>query len=203
MARSGQTKVACIVLAAGMSTRFNGVKQLAKFKGKPLVQRALDSAVKSRADYVYLVLGHGASEIVATVKLGRAQILLNKEYGGGLSTSLRAAISNLPQECSAALFMVADQPFLSVENLDRMIDIFKANSNRIVALGSKGEPRNPVVVPRKFFPEILALEGDVGAREIVRVHLDKTKLIELGDEKPFLDIDTKPDLNKIVLKRSD
>ena len=198
MAGARKPKVACVVLAAGMSIRFDGLKQLAKVKGKTLIQNALDSANKSKADYAYLVLGHGASEIVAKIKPGRMQILLNKDFERGLSTSLKASISNIPEDCSGVLFMAGDQPFVSTRRLDTMIDLFKMDSRKIVALGSGGEPRNPVVIPRTFFPEILALSGDIGAREIVRRHLDKTKLIDVRDEKVFLDIDTRPDLKKTV-----
>lgn len=198
MARAGQPKIACIVLAAGMSTRFKGLKQLAIVKGKTLIQNALNSANKSKADYAYLVLGHDASEIVAKIKPGRVQILLNKDFERGLSTSLKTSISNLPEDCAGALFMVGDQPFVSKNRLDTMILAFKMDSRKIVALGSRGEPRNPVVIPRVFFPEILALGGDNGAREIVRRHLDRTRLINVRDDKAFLDVDTKPDLKKIL-----
>lgn len=165
------------------------------------MQNALESANRSEAEYTYLVLGHSASDIVGIIRPGRAQILLNNEYRKGLSTSLKASISNLPQDCAGAIFMVGDQPFVNTKNLDMMIRIFKMNPERIIALGSRKEPRNPALIPRQLFQEIAALKGDVGAREIVRRHLDKTRLIEVSGNRAFLDIDTRSDLEKVAKER--
>ncbi len=195
---SAQKKIACIVLAAGMSTRFGGVKQLARVGGESLIQKALDSANRSKADYVYLVVGHDASEIAGKVEIGRAEIVLNKDFRKGLSSSLKASISNLPEDCVGTLFMVADQPFLHSKQLDQMIGTFVRHKDRIIALAFEGEPRNPVIIPRALFPEILNLKGDTGAIEIVRSHNQILTLIEMKNEKIFFDVDTRSDLEELL-----
>ncbi len=187
-----------MVLAAGMSTRFGSVKQLAKFGGGALIQRALDSANESRSDYVYLVVGYDASEIVGKLNCGRAEILFNKDFSKGLSTSLRTSITNLPEDCAGALFMVADQPYLGSKQLDLMITTFRRHKDKIVALSFRREPRNPVVIPRSLFSAMLALRGDAGAKEIVRRHSVLLRLIEMKNEKVFFDIDRKSDLRKLL-----
>jgi molybdenum cofactor cytidylyltransferase len=190
------TKVACIVLAAGVSRRFGTTKQLALFHGKPLLQITIDSTNGCKADYLYLVLGYKASEIARKIQLGRAQILLNKEFRKGLSSSLHAALENLPEDCDGALFIVADQPFLGSAHLDRLISAFSRSNEKIIASSSEGEARNPVVVPRSLFASILALNGDSGAIEIVRKHPEIVTLIET-EERALFDIDTKSDLDQI------
>jgi len=191
MSRPG--KIACIVLAAGLSKRFGSPKQLAKFEGKNLIQIAINQANGSTADYVFLVLGNSSSEILEKISLGRAQVIFNKDFAKGISTSIRSGISNLPGDCDAAIIMVADQPFLTSRHLDLMITESKKIPGRIVALSSKGEPRNPVLVPKEMFRELERLEGDAGARTMVRDN-PKTLLVEITDPEVFVDVDTKDSL---------
>ena len=182
-------RIACIILAAGRSTRFGRIKQLYRVKGKSLVQRAIEAANNSSADYVLLVLGANCSEILSRTDLGRAELVLNRNYVEGQATSIKCGILNLPEDSTGAILMVADQPFLKSSHLDKMIQEFRNRSESIVVLGHEGEPRNPVLVPRDLFPKLLRIRGDVGARNIVRKYA-KVRLIEIHDGAVFLDIDT-------------
>ncbi|MGI0090598.1 MAG: nucleotidyltransferase family protein [Nitrososphaerales archaeon] len=193
MSKPNETrKVACIILAAGMSTRFGSLKQLVEIEGRPLLQRAVDIANDSNADYVILVIGAHSSEILGKVQTGRAQVVFNKDYERGQSTSLRCGIANLPDDCAGTIIMVADQPFLKSEYLNEMILIFeqKCGDSEVVALSHAGEPRNPVLVPKELFPIMSEIKGDIGARSVIQ-NYDKLRLVEIQDERAFLDVDTK------------
>lgn len=184
-------KLGCIILAAGKSSRFRGIKQLFRFRRISLVQHALDTANKSSSDYVILVLGAYSGRILEEVNLGRAQVLLNKKFESGLSSSIRSGISNLPDDCAGCILMVADQPNLSWKHLDKLLKVFKkGNLKDAVALSFKKEPRNPVIVPKRLFPKLMKLRGDSGARTIIRGQ-EKLRLVEIRDRKVFLDIDTR------------
>jgi molybdenum cofactor cytidylyltransferase len=193
-----ERKIACVVLAAGMAKRFGSTKQLAKLGplGESLVQTAVNTANESKASYVLLVLGYDASAITAELKLGRAQIVFNKDFESGMSSSVRAAVSNLPGDCAGAIFMVADQPNVTPEVLNRLIVQFSASRSferaRIFALSHNGEPKNPVLISSDLFPELLKLKGDIGAREIIRSRPGEVFLIEMGESDIFTDIDTPP-----------
>ena len=197
-------KIACLILGAGASVRFGGTKQLAQLDGKSLIQRALDVANESKADYVLLVVGGKSSEILEQVQLSRAQVILNKDYERGISTSIRSGVSNLPDDCVAVVIMVADQPYLTSAQVDLILERFRNSvpfdRKQVVALSYKGEPRNPVLIPRAMFEELLHLEGDIGARELVRKSKELS-LIDIDDPKVFLDIDTKDSLLELKNKR--
>jgi molybdenum cofactor cytidylyltransferase len=163
-----------------------------------LLQLAVDAANNSKADQVLLVLGHLSSRVAASLNLGRAEIVYNKNYKNGLSTSIRSALTELPEDYKGALLMVADQPMVSSKILNGLVNKFKrSKSQKIVAMAYKGEPRNPVIIPRSLFPEIFSLRGDVGANKIVRGHLGEAKLVNVKDPKIFLDIDRKSDLERL------
>jgi CTP:molybdopterin cytidylyltransferase MocA len=182
-------KIACIILAAGASVRFGRAKQLFKIKGRPLIQYSIDAANNSCADYTILVLGSNSSEILSKAEVGRAQVVLNKNYTKGQSSSIRAGLQNLPEDTLGAIIMVADQPFIKSSHLDMMIREFRKGRDRAILLSHSGEPRNPVLIPEKLFPKLAKLKGDVGARSTVR-NYENLRLVEIRDEKAFLDVDT-------------
>jgi molybdenum cofactor cytidylyltransferase len=197
-------------LAAGVASRFHGAKQLAEIpvgkerRSSTLVQTSLNAAEGSKADYVILVLGSYASEIVSSLRIGRAIVAFNKDYERGLSTSVRTAISELPAEVQGLVLMVSDQPFLRSTEIDLLINAFQKDNDepKIIALGFEGEPRNPALFPKRFFSELASLSGDVGGKELIRRHPSEVRLINVPDSKIFVDIDTGSDLSKAYdLKR--
>lgn len=191
-------KVGCVILAAGKSARFGGVKQLFRFHRVSLIQRALNAANDSSVDYVILVLGAYSEKILEDVDLGRAQILLNKNFESGISSSIKCGISNLPDDCIGCILMVADQPGLASKHLNRLLEVFKkGNMKDVVALSHNKEPRNPVLFPAILFPRLTKLRGDSGARGIIR-GTKNLRLVEIRDERVFLDIDTKRSVDDLV-----
>jgi molybdenum cofactor cytidylyltransferase len=186
-------KIACIILAAGSSVRYGSPKQLAEFEGKSLIQRAVDEADKSNVDYLFLVLGNSSSEILEKINLKKAQVIFNKNFLQGISTSIKAGLANVPNDCVAVIIMVADQPFLTYDYLNRLIEESKKSPGKIVALSYNGEPRNPVLIPTQFSRDLESLEGDEGARSLIRKK-SETILIDIPDDRIFFDVDTKDSL---------
>ncbi len=187
-----RNKISCVVLAAGLSSRFGSLKQLAKLNvGTSLIQNAVSIANKSKANYVFVVLGNKSSEIMRDLDPGRAQVLLNKDYRSGLSSSIKTAISNLPSDCYAAVLMVADQPFLSPEHIDLLINSMKTKPHsKMACLAFENEPRNPVIFSDEVFPLLEKITGDKGAKDIVKTHARDVTLINIKDRLVFQDVDT-------------
>jgi molybdenum cofactor cytidylyltransferase len=190
------------VLAAGLSSRYGKPKQLATIGGKTLIQNAVDIANGSSSDYVYVVLGNKSSEIMKNLILGRAQVLLNKNYRSGLSSSLRTSIRNLPPDCTDAVLMVADQPFLLSKHIDRLISTSRRKKAPLASLALKGEPRNPALFSRPLFHTLMKVNGDKGAREVVREHRSKAALINIGDPLVFVDVDTVENLKEALRSKN-
>lgn len=192
-------KIGCVILAAGKSARFGGIKQLYHFQRVMLVQRALNAANGSSADYVVLVLGASSDKILETADPGRAQILLNKKFESGLSSSIKCGISNLPDDSAGCILMVADQPWLTSKHLNKLIKEFnEGNFKHVVALSHNKEPRNPVLFPKRLFPRLMKLRGDYGARSIT-IKSKELRLVEIRDRKVFLDIDTRRSIKDLVV----
>ena len=128
-------------------------------------------------------------EITALAKERGFETLQNEHPERGQSETIRLGTRAL-SDCDAICFMVADQPLLRRETLAREVDFFSSHRELIVALGHNGVRGNPCLFPARFFPELLALEGDVGGGAVIRKHLDELLLFP-ADERELRDADTK------------
>ena len=118
-------------------------------------------------------------------------MIYNRDHETGIASSVKAGASNLPDDTAGAIIMVADKPYLKTEHLESMIHEFEETGGKmIVALSSKGEPRNPVLIPQELFPSLEELTGDSGARALVKKS-DRLRLLDIEDQNVFLDVDTK------------
>ncbi len=185
-------QVAAIVLAAGRSSRMGGPnKLLEEFGGKPLVRRAAEAALASVASSVIVVTGHDEIAVRKALEGLNLRFVQNPDYAEGLSTSLKAGIRALDSSVTAAVVCLGDMPGVSSALIDRLIAAFEPERGAlIVAPGRKGLRGNPVLWARRFFPEILKLEGDMGARKLASSYAEGVVEIEVEDDGAFLDIDT-------------
>lgn len=180
-----------VILAAGRSSRMGGPnKLLSTFAGVPLIRRSTETALAAkRAGHVRVVVGHMREEIVGALNGLAIEIVENPAFADGLSTSLKAGFA-ASSGADGILVMLADQPFLTPADLDRLIAAFvPSGAGSIAAAFDRGRRRNPVVVSTVYRPEIMALSGDVGAQGIIADHPDAVVEVEIG-AAASVDVDT-------------
>jgi len=184
-------RIAAIVLAAGLSSRMGRNKLLVELNGKPLLRHAVEAAAKSSADPVIVVIGNEGDKVAAALAGLMVETVVNPDYAEGLSTSLKAGIAALPADCDGALVLLGDMPGVTSALLDRMIAAFSPGDDRDIVVATHGGKRgNPVLWARRFFPEILALEGDCGAKPLIAANGELVCEVEAADDGPLADIDT-------------
>ena len=180
--------VGCLLMAAGNAERFGENKLLcAAIDGRSLIEHALDAIPQECFARVLVVTQY--PEITALAKERGFETLQNGHPERGQSETIRLGTRAL-SDCDAICFMVADQPLLRRERFAREVDFFSSHREHIVALGHNGVRGNPCLFPARFFPELLALEGDVGGGAVIRKHLDELLLFP-ADERELRDADTK------------
>ncbi len=189
-----------IILAAGMSRRFGKPKQLAEIDNMPLIHWVLKNSLNSKLDAITLVLGSAEEKILKTCKAfqnhPKLQIIRNKNYREGMSTSLRAGLLNLKEEFPSAMFLLADQPYVNELIINTLLDRFRNSDKDICVPLYKGRQANPVVFSKKFYAQIMTIKGDIGAREIIRNNTNDTRYVEFEKYNYFIDIDNKVDLEQ-------
>ena len=193
---AGTPNVAALVLAAGQSSRMGGTnKLLAGVDGVPMVLRAVNAALASKAASVTVVTGHEADQVEALLAGCRVNLVRNPDYAHGMSTSLRAGIRALPPEAEAAVVLLADMPRVSAVHVDRLIDAFEAQRPAIVVPQRNGRRGNPILWPRAFFAAMQNVAGDQGARGVLEANAGRIRFVDIDDDAIHADVDTPDDLH--------
>ena len=184
--------VAAIVLAAGQSRRMEGKNKLLEdFHGLPLVRRAVEAALASRASPVIVVTGNNADAIRKALAGLDVRFVNNSDYADGLSSSLKAGIRAVPEESAAAVICLGDMPRVSSALIDKLIAGFAPERGAMIVAPVRDKQRgNPILWARRFFPELLKLEGDMGARKLANFYDEGLLEVPVNDDDAFADIDT-------------
>ena len=185
-------RVAAVILAAGRSTRMGGPnKLLAEIGGRPLVRIAAEEALASRARPVIVVTGHQRDKVEAALAGLDVKLVHNPDFAEGLSTSLKSGLAAVPAEADGAVICLGDMPQVRAELIDRLIAAFDPERGALVVVPTiDGKRGNPVVWSRRFFAELMALEGDVGARHLIGRYPEAVTEVPLTDTAALIDVDT-------------
>jgi molybdenum cofactor cytidylyltransferase len=183
-------RVKAVVLAAGESKRMGSAKQLLPWGTTTVLGQTLDNLEQSGVTDIVVVSGH-ARETIETVadRLGVASIYNPRYADGEMLSSLQAAVSRFPDNIEAILVMLADQPMVRAQTIDQLLVAYWRCKGELIAPMFKGERGNPVLIGRKFFPELLALPQGSAPRDLVRRHQDKLNLVEVDTDSVLQDLD--------------
>jgi molybdenum cofactor cytidylyltransferase len=185
-------RIAAIVLAAGKSTRMGGPnKLLSEVGGKQMVRIAVEQALASKASPVLVVTGHQHEQVRAVLKDLPVTFVHNPDFAEGLSTSVKAGVTALPEEADGVIVCLGDMPQVNAALVDRMIASFDPEKGALIVVPTAaGKRGNPVLWSRRFFPELAALEGDVGARQLIAAYPEAVVEVPVTGDGAFLDVDT-------------
>jgi molybdenum cofactor cytidylyltransferase len=185
-------KLFTVVLAAGKSSRFGSLKQLQNYAGNSLAGRAVRLAEEVCGPRSILVTGKGWKEVSASCAPLRGFMVVNAEYEDGIASSISRGVRSVSSVADAVLLMLADQPLITQEHLQDLIGNWRDSPDSIVASAYAATSGPPVIFPRRDFAQLMALEGDQGARSIIKSSPDRVRLISF--EEAALDVDRREDL---------
>ncbi|MEA2878899.1 MAG: molybdenum cofactor cytidylyltransferase [Hyphomicrobiales bacterium] len=183
--------VAGLVLAAGRSTRMGGPnKLLEEINGKPLVRHVAEHVLASRAKPVIVVTGHQKERVERALAGLPVTFVHNADFADGLSTSLKTGIAAVPAAADGAIVCLGDMPQVSAALIDSLIAAFDPERGALVVIPTiEGKRGNPVLWSRRFFPDLAAVEGDVGARHLIGGYAEAVAEVPV-DAAALTDVDT-------------
>ena len=183
---------AAVVLAAGRSSRMGGPnKLLAEIGGRPLVRIVAEEALASRARPVVVVTGHQHERVETALAGVPMTCVHNPHFADGLGTSLKTAIAALPADVDGAVVCLGDMPQVDAALIDRLIGVIDPDKGALVAVPTiDGKRGNPVVWSRRFFPDLMAVEGDAGARHLIGRYAEAVVEVPVSGKAALIDIDT-------------
>jgi molybdenum cofactor cytidylyltransferase len=192
-----EIRTGVIILAAGSSSRLGQPKQLLEFKGKTLLEIAVEAAQNSLADSSVIVLGANADLIVEKILHTKVDRVVNENWENGMASSMQKGLKYLMQNSDndQIILMLSDQPFVDSKILNLLIENKLNTNSEIIACRYKETFGVPVLFTKKYFPELLSLTGNEGAKKLVMAHQDDLYAIDFP--KGAIDIDTLEDYLKL------
>jgi molybdenum cofactor cytidylyltransferase len=191
--------VAGVILAAGRSVRMSPRnKLLEEIGGRPVIARVAETALASAARPVVVVTGFEAERIAEALCGLDVALVHNPDFAAGLSTSLRAGLTALPAKSDGALILLGDMPFVEAGDLAALTAAFVAKGRDSICVPSRrGRWGNPILWGAAYFPEMMRLSGDAGAKLLLENHRERVTEVEAVSDGIFADVDVPSDLARL------
>ena len=194
-----QSTVATIILAAGGSRRMGQPKQLLPYRGQTLLSHVAQCALASPCSPVLVILGANAAKIEPQIAHIPLKLLKNNYWKEGISSSIRYGITYIQEQClniDAVVFLTCDQPYISAELIEELIAAYQLTNKPIIA-SQYGETLGiPALFERTFFSALMQLQGDRGAKKIIKQYPDLVDILSFPRGK--FDLDTFENYQQLV-----
>src|SRR3989454_2400917 len=182
-----------LILAAGESSRMGEDKALLAYRGLTFIETILATLRQAGVTRLAVVLGHHADEIQGAVDFTGVDVIVNRDYQQGQTSSLQAGLkalgSGAGMSVEAVLLCLVDHPAVPAEVVRALIAAFLATRSPVVIPTSKGQRGHPVLIGRTLFDELLGLSPEAGANSVIRKYREATQFVEVGDAGILLDVD--------------
>ena len=193
---------AIIVLAAGKSSRLGSPKQLLAYKGKSLLQHTVNAALQTTMRPVVVVVGADSDTVKKETEGMEIVTADNGDWKEGMASSLRCgltAVQKTNSDVDGIIIMVCDQPYVSTLLLNDLVNKQTETGKPIVTCNYGETIGPPALFHKSFFPELMKLKGDAGARKIILQHSGEVASVLFPEGK--IDIDTRDDYEELVQKK--
>ncbi len=191
-------KTGVILLAAGSSSRLGRPKQLINYQDKTLIQHSIEAALNSTANDLVVVLGSNSELIQTGIESKEVPVLVHEHWEEGMSSSMQCGLRYLIEtsQVEQVILMLCDQPYVTQDLLDQLMNGKKASRKGILACSYSGTVGVPALFDQTYFPELFALMGAEGAKKVILNHQEDVFLI--GFPLGAVDLDTEEDVQKFT-----
>jgi len=185
-----------MILAAGESKRMGKPKLLLPYGEKTIIETIVETIVSSNVENTLVILGSDREKIEEKIKNSPVEIVYNRDFRSGMLSSVQCGLKTLPEETRAVLVVLGDQPKISADVINKLIDAYKSTGKGIVLPAYKKERGHPVLIDLKYGEEVESLSPEVGLRGTVYNHPEDILEVEVETPSIFQDIDDESDYKK-------
>ena len=183
-------RVTAVILAAGQGRRMGQTKQLLPWGDTTVLGQTIRSVQQTAVHDLLVITGQDAAEVEAIAQAEQAKTLHNSQYKTTeMIVSLQTAIRQLPENVTAVLVMLADQPMIEPETIELLLAAYWQNEGQLIAPIYEGRRGNPVLIGHRYFAELLALAPDNAPRTLLQRHADKLHLVPVPTNSILRDLD--------------
>ncbi len=187
----GVSRIALIVPAAGLSTRFPANKLLYDLEGKPVIVKSLSAFPATGMD-LFVVVGHQGAEVRAAIEqagFAHVRFVTNADYRTGMASSINSGLRAAGNGYGYYGFSLGDKPFLRRETVMKLLAVLDRDAPKILAPVYQDQAGHPIFFHSSLYEELLQAEGETGGREVRGQHLDEVRTLAVDDEGAILDMD--------------
>jgi len=187
-----------IILAAGESKRMGFPKMLLPIKGISMIETVIENVTKSNVDNILIVLGANREKLNRIIKSTSVNYCYNENYKKGMLSSVKCGFENLPSDFEAALVFQGDQPLITPNVINKVIDTYRSSGKGIVIPVYKRKRGHPILINNKYRNEIDDLDPGVGLRSLAHKFSDDVVEVDADDSGILRDFDTYEDYTKEI-----
>jgi len=195
-------EIRAIILAAGESKRMGFPKMLLDFNGKTMLERVIENVKSSDVNQIVVVLGAEKDKLLKLVDNMSVSYCYNEHYKKGMLSSVKCGVETTPGDCDAVLVFQGDQPFISAEVINKVIQGFRSSGKGLVIPVCKKRRGHPLLISRNYLEKIALLDDHEGLRSLAYLHSDDVFEVETNDPAILRDFDTydeyKKEINQIL-----
>jgi molybdenum cofactor cytidylyltransferase len=167
--------VSAVVLAAGRASRMGEEKLLLPLGDRPVLRHVVESVDRAgMRETVVVVNPHNRDAITALVSDRPRRVVCNERFQDGIASSIAAGTRAISENGEALVLVQGDQPLVTGEMLRALVSVWRQQRVPFVAASYDGLITTPVLFVRALYPELRELQGDVGARAVLRRHSGRT-----------------------------
>jgi len=190
--------VSAILLAAGESQRMGGINKLMlAVEGEPLLRHTVKTLLASRLGEVVVVLGHQAEEARILLHELEVRTVVNSHYREGQMSSVHCGLEALTRPCDGVMICLTDQPLLTAQDIDVLIDAFGRRGASIIVPTYQGRRGNPIVFAYAHRAEILGSGRNLGCKRLIERNPELVTTVEMDADHVVIDLDTPEDYARL------
>ena len=183
--------ITCILLSAGLSSRFGSPKALAKFKGRTVIEHLQKTLLKTQAAEIIVVLGANAQQIQPFIlKHTRIRFVYNKDYNLGQTSSFKAGLQNVSSAAEGIMLLPVDYPLIKKETFEELIKYFLEGKLVILVPTHEGRKGHPPLFSSLLKKEFFRLKDSLGINTVIQNH-PETVLFPVSDHGVIQTFNTK------------
>ena len=190
-----KTKISAIVLAAGESRRMGEINKLHMLiDAVPLLRRSVQTLLAAGLGELVVVLGHENVETQALLEGLPVRTVINQDYASGQMTSVHCGLGSLRQTCEGVMIALADQPALTVSDINYLVDaFFTRDGGEVVIPEYEGKRGNPIIISSRCQQEIITGKYKLGCRRFIENNPELARTVEMPGPAVVIDLDTPMD----------
>ena len=187
--------ISAILLAAGQSKRMDGENKLIKkIQNIPLIEHSIENILSSSIDELIIVLGYQKDIIEKIInKHKKIKIVFNQNFKSGMASSIKVGVNNLSNQSKAFFICLGDMPKINKNVYNDLIQYIEKYD--VIIPTHKGRQGNPVLFSKSLKDKIMSIEGDYGAKGLLKKYSGKLLFREINDEAIMIDYNTRENFN--------